>query len=103
METGLLILECVELDDAAHFASVVGGNAGGVDAHGLDVVGFDFGAEAGGAIVGERNAIDDELGLVFRAARVENGVALIEPAGLGVDEILQGPAGNGAEAMLNDI
>jgi hypothetical protein len=89
METGLLILKGVELDDAAHLAAVLGGNAGGVDAHGLDVVGFNLGAEAGGAVVGERDAIDDELGLILRAARVQNGVAFVEPAGLRVHEVLQ--------------
>ena len=103
MEPGLLILDRVELNDAAHFAPVLGGNAGGVDAHGLDVVGFDFRSEAGGAVIGERNAVDDELRLVLRAARVENRVAFIEPARLRVDEILQGPAGDGTEAMLDYI
>jgi hypothetical protein len=52
------------------------------------VVGFEFGPEAWRAIVSEGNAIDDELGLVFRPARMEYGVAFVKPAGLGVDEIL---------------
>jgi hypothetical protein len=101
METGLLILKRVELDDAAHLAPILGGNAGGVDAHRLHVVGFNLRAEAWGAVVGERNAIDDKLRLVLRASRVQHRVAFIEPARLGVHEILQRPAGNGTEAMLN--
>ena len=103
VKAGLCILDSVELDDAAHFAAVVGGNAGGIDGHRLDVVGFEFGTEAGGAIVGEGDAIDDELSLVLGATGMEDGVALVEPAGLGVDEVLQGAAGNGAEPMLDGI
>ena len=101
MEAGLRVLRGVDLDDAAHLAAVFGGDAGGVDAERLDVVGFDLGAEAGGAIVGEGDAVDDELGLIFRAAGMEDGVAFVEPAGLGVDEVLQGAAGDGAEAVVD--
>ena len=73
----------VDFDDAAHFSAVFGGNSRGVDAHGLHVVGFDLRAEAGRAIVGKRNAVDDELRLIFGAARMQNRIAFIEPAGLG--------------------
>jgi len=56
---GLLsVAESVEFDDAAHFASVFGGDAGGVDGEGVDVIGFDFGTEAGRAVVGEGNSVD---------------------------------------------
>ena len=37
----------VEVDDAAQLAAVLGGVAGGVDVDGFEIVGFDFGAEAG--------------------------------------------------------
>ena len=85
MKAGLGILQGVDFDNAAHFAAVFSGNAGGVDAERLNVVGVNGGAEAGRAIVGERNTIDDKLGLVLGTARVEDGVAFVEPAGLGVD------------------
>ena len=101
MEAFAEVVRGVELDDAAHFAAVFGGEVGGEDADGLDVVGFDFGAEAGGAIVLEGDAVDDDLGLVFGAAGVEDGVAFVEPAGLGVDEVLEGAAGNGAGAVFD--
>ena len=100
---GCGLLKSVELDDAAHLAAVLGGEAGGVDAHRLEVVGFNLRAEAGRAIVGEGDAVDDELGLVLGAARMQDGVAFVEPAGLGVDEILQGTAGDGAEPVLDGI
>ena len=45
------VVRGVGFDDAAHFAAVFGGEIGGEDAERADVVGFDFGAEAGGAIV----------------------------------------------------
>ncbi len=64
-----------------------------------NVVGFDFGAEAGGAVVGEGDAVDYELSLIFGAAGMENGVAFIEPAGLGVDEINHGAAGERCGAI----
>ena len=93
VKAGLGVVERVDFDDAAHFASVFGGDAGGVDGKGIDIVGFDFGAEAGRAVVGERDAVEDELSLIFRAAGMEDGVAFIEPAGLGVDEIDERAAG----------
>ena len=68
METGLRVAQRVDFDDSAHFASVLGGNAGGVDGEGVDVVGFEFGAEAGRAIIGERNAVDHELRLILGTA-----------------------------------
>ena len=103
MEAVAEVVGRVELDDAAHLATVFGGEVRGVDAHGVDVVGFDFGAEAGGAVVLQRNAIDDDLGLIFGAARVEHGVAFVQPAGLGVHEVLQGAAGDRAFAIFDLI
>ena len=32
---------------------------------------------------------------------MEDGVALIEPAGLGIDQVLHRPAGQGRHAILN--
>ncbi len=77
------------------------GDAGGVEGEGVEVVGFDFGAEAGRAVVDEGDAVEDELGLVLGAAGVEDGVAFVEPAGLGVDEVLDGAAGEGGDALLD--
>jgi hypothetical protein len=85
-------MERVDLDDAAHLAPVFSGDSCGVDGEGVDVVGFEFGTQAGGAVVGERDTVNDELSLIFRAAGMKDGAALVEPAGLGVDEIGKGTA-----------
>jgi hypothetical protein len=82
------IREGVELDDTAHFSTILGGDTGGVDTHRLDVVCADVGTKAGRTIVSERNAVDDELGLVFLASRMEDGVAFVEPARLRIHQIL---------------
>ena len=59
------------------------------------------GPKLGRAVIGQRYAVDDELGLILRASGMEDGVAFVEPAGLGVDQILQGAAGKrrGRSAM----
>jgi hypothetical protein len=82
MEAGLNILQSVQFHDSTHFPAVFGGDAGGKDGHGYDIVGFNLRAEAGRAVIRERYAIDDKLRLVFRTAGMEDGVAFIEPAGL---------------------
>jgi hypothetical protein len=46
------------------FSSVFGRKAGYIDDYRVEVVGFNLGAEARGTVIGERNAINDELGLV---------------------------------------
>jgi len=68
VESGIGLAVGIDVDDAAHLAAELGGVAGGVDGEGVQVIGFDLGAEAGRAIVSEGDAVDDELGLVFRAA-----------------------------------
>src|SRR5205807_6500367 len=93
VETGLGVAQSVDLDYASHLASVLGGDAGGVDGERVDVIGFELGAEAGGAVVGERDAVDDELSLILGAARMEHGIAFVEPSRLRVDEIGKGAAG----------
>ncbi len=103
VQTRLRILKGVDFDDSAHFAAIFGGNTRGIDAHGLDVVGLNFRAKTGRAVVGEGNAIDDELGLIFRAARMQNSIAFVEPAGLGIDEVLQRASGDGTETVLELI
>src|SRR5579862_2191919 len=95
MEARLGVARCVDLDHATHLASVFGGNASSVDSDRVEVVGVDFGAKAGRAVVGQRNAVDDKLSLIFRAARMEDGVAFIKPAGLRVDEVGEGTARKG--------
>jgi hypothetical protein len=47
VKAGLGIMEGVDFNDTAHLAAVFGRNARGVDGDGVDVVGFDFGTEAG--------------------------------------------------------
>ena len=103
VKSGVGILQRVHFHDAAQLAPVFRGNARGVDAHRLHVVRFDLGTEARRAIVRERNAVDHELRLVFRAARMQHGVAFIEPARLGVHQILQRTPGDRTEAVLNRV
>src|ERR1700730_1950358 len=91
----------VHFDDAAHLSPILGRNVRRVDAQGLNIVRFYFRAKAGRAIVREGNAVNDKLGLVFGAARMQNGVALIEPSGLRTDEILQRTARQGCRSILD--
>ncbi len=77
VETWLRILQRVHLDHAAHFSAIFRGNARGIDAHRLHVVRFNLRAEAGRAIVRQRNAIDHKLRLIFRAARMQDGIAFV--------------------------
>ena len=62
---------------------------------------FRSGAEAGRAIVLQWNAVHNDLGLILGAAGVEHGVAFVQPSGLGVHEVLQGAAGDGALAIFD--
>ena len=91
MNARLRVLQRVDFHHAAHFSAVLGRDAGGVNVHRLRVVRLDFGAETGRAIVCERNPIDHELRLIFRAARMQNSVPFVEPAGLRIHEVLHGP------------
>ena len=93
VEAGLGVAQSVDFDYAAQLAPVFGGDSGGVDGKRVDVVGFEFGAEAGRAVIGERDAVDDELGLIFLASGMKDGIAFVEPAGLGDDEIGERTAG----------
>src|SRR5262249_1918904 len=64
---------------------------------------FNLRTKTGRAVVREGNSIDDKLGLVLRAARMEHGVAFIKPARLGIHQILYRAAWNGAKPCLNLI
>ncbi len=101
MEARLHILERVDLNYASHFAAIFRGDARGIDGYGLHVIGFQLGPEAGRTVVGQRDSIDYELRLILRAARMQHGVAFVEPARLIVDEILHGASRNGGDAVLN--
>ena len=92
VETWLRILQRVHFDHAAHFSAIFGGNARGVDAHRLHIVGVHRRSEAGRAIVRQRNAVDHKLGLILRAAGMQDGIAFVQPAGLRIHQVLQGTA-----------
>ena len=83
----------VDFDDSAHFSAVFSGNARGEYVQRVNLPNVKFRAGAWRAIVGKGDAVDDELSLIFGAARVKNRVALIEPAGLRVDEIGESASG----------
>jgi len=88
VEAGLSVLNRVHFHYAAHFSAVLGGETGSVDSERVDIFGFNFRSKTGGAVIRERNAVDHKLGLIFRATRMEHGVAFVKPAGLRVDEVL---------------
>ena len=71
--------------------------------HRVDIVGANLRAEAGRAVVGQRNAIHYELRLILRAARMQDRIALVEPAGLGVHQILNRAAGQRSQAALDGL
>src|SRR5580658_312379 len=64
VKSRICALESIDLDDSAHLPAEFCGNAGGVNVERFHVIGFDLGAKAGRTIVGERNAVDDKLGLI---------------------------------------
>ena len=78
----------IELHHPAHFSSVLRGKAGGVDAHRIQIIGPNLRTKAWGAIVSERNSVNDELRLIFRAAWMQHRIPFVEPSRLGVHEIL---------------
>ena len=80
VKTGISAFEGIDFHHAAHLPAKFRRNAGGIDLEGIDVIGFDFRTKAGRTVVGERDAIDDELSLIFRAAWVEDRIAFVEPA-----------------------
>ena len=83
----------IQLHNAAHLAAQTPRIAGGVDSHGVQIVGFDLGAEAWRTIIDQGNAVDHELRLVLRAARMQHGVAFVEPARLRDHKVLHRAAG----------
>ena len=101
MKAGLRVTESIDLDHATHFPAIFSGEPRGVDAHRIDIVGANLRPEAGGAIVRQRNAVNHELRLILRAARVQHGIAFVKPAWLSVHQVLHRTAGQRGQAMLN--
>src|SRR6185437_12655247 len=88
VKAGLGVLQRVDFNYATHLPPILGGNTGGVDAHGLHIIGSNLWSEARRSIVDQRNAIDHVLGLIFRAPRMQHRVPLIEPSRLRIHEVL---------------
>src|SRR5580704_10779851 len=103
MKSGTYVFRGGYFDDAAEFSAVLGRKVRGIDAHGLHVVGFNFGAEAGRAIVRKRHAVHYELRLILRTPRVQYGVALVEPARLGIHQVYDGAAWQGGGSFLDSF
>src|ERR1700740_1531168 len=99
MEPGRGILQRVDFYHASHFSAIFSGDSCRIDAHRLHIICFDLRAKAGRAMVREGNAIHNELRLIFRAARMQDGIAFIQPARLRIDEILQRAPRNRANAV----
>src|SRR5579863_2379715 len=70
MKTLSRVLQSIDLNNAAHFASVLSRDSCGINAHGLNGTGFNFWAEARRTVIGERDSVHYKLGLIFRATRV---------------------------------
>ena len=81
VKPGIAVFESIDLNHATHLAAKFRGNAGGIDLQGFGIIGFYLWAEAGRTVVGEGNAIHNELGLIFRTPGVKDGVAFVEPTG----------------------
>ena len=92
-----------DFDDAAKFAAVLGGKSGGQHAHGIDIVGVEFRGERGRAILRERQAVENILHIVFRAARVQHAVGFVEPAGLLIDEVAEISAGLRSHFLIDGL
>src|ERR1017187_5332843 len=103
MESLASVARGVDFDDSAHLPPVLRRNAGGVDAHRLQTVGFNLRSIARRSIVGERNSIEHELRLVFRPAGMEHRVAFVEPPRLGVHQVLQRTAWERRHAIVNRL
>ena len=87
------VVERIDFNDPTHLPPVFGRNAGGVNGERVNVIGLDLGAKTGGTIVGKRDAVDDKLRLIFGTTRMQNRIAFIKPAGLRIDQVGQGAAG----------
>ena len=103
METFPAVSRGVDLDDAAHLSSILGRDAGSVDAHGLNIVGLNLRSMARRSVVGERNSVEHKLGLVFRAARMKDRVAFVQPSRLRVHQVLQRTARQRRDAIGNRL
>ena len=103
METFPAVSRGIDLDDAAHLPSVLGRNAGGVNAHRLDVVRFNLGPGTWRTVIGQWNSVDHELRLVFRSSRMEDRIALIKPSRLRVHQVLQGTPRERGDSICNRL
>ncbi len=103
MESRIFVFESIDLNHATHLPAEFRRNACGINVEGFHVIGFDLGTKAGRTVVGERNAVEDELGLIFGAAWVKNRIAFIEPAWFRVHQVLHGTAGQRGQSVLNRL
>ena len=101
MQPWIGIANRVQLHDAAHFATVFCRKPGGVNAHGREIIRFYFRAKAGRTILCEWNAVDHKLSLIFRSARMQYGIALVQPSGLRVHQRLNRPTRQRCHAILD--
>ena len=77
VETRLWIFERIHFDHAPHLSAIFRRKAGRINTHRLHVVRFNLRSEARRAIVRQRNAIHHKLCLILRAARMQDGIALV--------------------------
>src|SRR5215469_534052 len=97
----LRVLERVDLDDPAHFSTVLGREARRVNGQRLNVVRLNYRTEAGRPVIRQGYAIHDKLRLVLGLTRVQDGVALVEPSRLRTHKVLQGTPRQGSHTVLD--
>ena len=89
MKAGAVLAGGDDLDHASELAAVLGRIAARENAHAAHVFGADLGRERGRTVVRHREPVDDELGLVFGTARVQDAVGFDQPSGLRIHQVGQ--------------
>jgi hypothetical protein len=69
----------------------------------VDFVGVDLRGECRGPVVGQRQAVDHELGLVLRSAGMQNAVGFEEPAWLRIHQLGERSTGQRRRAPLQRV
>src|ERR1700721_148257 len=77
VESGMIVLYRIHLDHSAHLSAVLGRNSSCIDTQRLDIIRLNLRPKTRRSVVGQGNTVDDELRLIFRAARMQHSVSFI--------------------------
>ena len=103
MQPRRIILGRSDLDHAAQFSAVLSGKTGGHHTHGLGILRIQRWRKGRRAVFRHRRAINDVLNIVFGAAWMQNAVGFVQPAGLGVHNILNAATGLSRHLLVNRL